>query len=68
VVAEACLTGHPWSLLYEGESAKCLSVEIIAIEANCLVFLLGKVDQLLALLYAFKIFIYIEYFKTYHFV
>ena len=29
---------------------------------------IGIVDQLLALLYAFKIFIYIEYFKTYHFV
>ena len=28
----------------------------------------GNVNQLLALLYAFKIFIYIEYFKTYHFV
>jgi len=30
--------------------------------------MIGNVDQLLALLYAFKIFIYIEYFKTYHFV
>ena len=29
---------------------------------------IGNVDQLLVLLYAFKIFIYIEYFKTYHFV
>jgi len=30
--------------------------------------MIGIVDQLLALLYAVKIFIYIEYFKTYHFV
>jgi len=29
---------------------------------------IGNVDQLLALLYVFKIFIYLEYSKTYHFV
>jgi len=32
------------------------------------IYMIGNVDQLLALLYAFKIFIYIEYSKTYNFV
>jgi len=30
--------------------------------------MIGNVDQLIALLYGFKIFIYIECFKTYHLV
>jgi len=38
VIAEAGLTGHPWPLLYESESTKGLSVEIIARHANCLIF------------------------------